>query len=48
MQHDIDVYKVPIDDYDVGEMTRQEFIQRKSEAVTTNSDSFILRQALSF
>lgn len=48
MQHDVQVYKVPIGEEDVGDMTKQEFVQRKSAAVTTNSDSFVLRQALSF
>jgi hypothetical protein len=48
MQHDIEVYKIAIDDRDVGDMSPGEFKQRKSQAITTSSDNFILRQALSF
>jgi DNA primase len=48
MQHDIEVYKIAIDDQDVGDMSPSEFKQRKSQAVTTSSDNFILRQAWTF
>lgn len=48
MQHDIEVYKVPIDNNDVGDMTHREFIERKSTAIGTSQDNFVLRQAWTF
>ena len=48
MQHDIEVYKIPIDGQDVGSMSRQEFTQRKAAAVGTDQDNFVLRQAWTF
>lgn len=47
LKHDIETYKIDVSGYDdVGEMPKQVFVQRKQEATSVSSDSYLLYQAI--
>lgn len=47
LKHDIETYKIDVSGYDdVGEMPKDVFIQRKAEATSVLSESYLLYQAI--
>jgi len=47
LKHDIETYKIDVSGYDdVGEMPREVFAQRKQQATSVSSDSYLLYQAI--
>ena len=46
LKYDLEVFKIPVDDEDVGDMSREEFSTRFQEAESIDSDMYFFNKVL--